>query len=100
MFTWKCCSFAARYLFKSDYDPFGQHFIRSTELTVVYSLKTTDLYWLEAHHKGEDMLLYIGYIEEYYKLDNNCRLFIVDFQIKVQTYSMQNVWSTTQIRRS
>ena len=32
------------------------------------------------------MLLYIRYIEEYYKLDNNCRLFIIDFQIKVQTY--------------
>ena len=37
------------------------------------------------------MLLYIRYMEEYYKLDNNCRLFIVDFQIKVQTYCMQNV---------
>ena len=37
------------------------------------------------------MLLYIRYIEEYYKLDNNHRLFIIDFQIEVQTYCMQNV---------
>ena len=37
------------------------------------------------------MLLYIRYIEECYRLDNNCRLFIVDFQINVQTYCMQNV---------